>query len=196
MIIFFKIYLINLQKNKSLGIIKYNKKIQNRLNINIEDYKKYLEIFTPIEIEIIPKENIYGIFINIKKEEELFYHIYFNDSKEEIKKNKLSENDKVSIIKIKIDYQVKSFDNLFSGCNCVESIIFKKFYRNNITNMSGMFNECSSLKEINSFNFNTNNVTNMTGMFSGCSSLEKLSISKFNTDNVTDMSFMFWGCSN
>ena len=33
-------------------IIKCNKKIQNRLNINIKDYKEYSEIYTPIEIEL------------------------------------------------------------------------------------------------------------------------------------------------
>ena len=69
-------------------------------------------------------------------------------------------------IKIIIDYQVKSFKELFSRCECIESINFKKFYRNNnITNMSYMFFGCSSLKELNLTNFNTNNVTDMCGMF-------------------------------
>ena len=71
--------------------------------------------------------------------------------------------------KIIIDYQVKSFKGLFPRCECIESINFKKFYRNNITDMSGMFYKCSSLKELNINNFNTNNVTNMKYMFSGCS---------------------------
>ena len=68
-------------------------------------------------------------------------------------------------IKIIIDYQVKSFKELFSGCYYIESINFKKFYRNNITDMSYMFAGCSSLKELNLNNFNTNNVTNMSDMF-------------------------------
>ena len=43
-----------LDKKKSLEIIKYNKYIQKRLNINTKDYKDYSEIFSAIEIEIIP----------------------------------------------------------------------------------------------------------------------------------------------
>ena len=55
----------NLKINESLEIIKYNKKIQNRLNIKINDYIYCSETYTKIEIEIIPKKNIYGKFINI-----------------------------------------------------------------------------------------------------------------------------------
>ena len=52
----------NMTKKKKLEIVKYNKKIQNRLNLDVKDYKKYSEI----EIEIIPKKGEYGKFINIK----------------------------------------------------------------------------------------------------------------------------------
>ena len=48
----------NMQTKKSLEIIKYNKIIQQRLNINITNYKEYCEKFTTIEIEIIPMKNI------------------------------------------------------------------------------------------------------------------------------------------
>ena len=58
----------------------------------------------------------------------------------------------------------------------MEYINFKKFYRNNITDMSWMFYGCSSLKELNLTNFNTNNVTNMSSMFYGCSSLKKINL--------------------
>ena len=73
-------------KKKSLEIIKYNKNIKNRINISIKDYKEYSEIYSSIEIEIKPVKNKFGKFINIKKENEKYYHIYFNDNKEEIKK--------------------------------------------------------------------------------------------------------------
>ena len=195
---------------KKLEIVKYNKRIQNRLNLDVEDYKEYCEI----ELEIIPTKGKYGKFININENDELYYHIYFNDNKDEIK-NKykiytedgmikheyyheyyIDEEDKVTKIKIIIDYQVKSFKELFFECECIESINFKKFYRNNITDMSYMFYGCSSLKELNLNNFNTNNVINMSCMFDGCSSLKELNLNNFNTDNVTDMSGMFKGCSN
>ena len=44
------------KKNGFLKIIKYNKNIQNKLNISINDYKEY----NHIEIEIIPINNSFG----------------------------------------------------------------------------------------------------------------------------------------
>ena len=181
----------NMTKKKKLEIVKYNKKIQNRINLSVKDYKEYCEI----EIEIKTTKYKYGKFININENDKLYYHIYFNDNKEEIKnKYEINKKDEVTKIKIIIDYQVKSFKELFSCCECIESINFKKFYRNNITDMSNMFNECWSLKDLNLTNFNTNNVNNMSHMFRGCSSLKELNLNNFNTNNVTDMSFMFSGC--
>ena len=120
-------------KKKKLEIVKYNKEVQNRLDLGIKDYKEYSETFTPIEIEIIPAKGEYGEFINIDENDKLFYHIYFNDNKNEIKnKYEINEEDKATKIKIIIDYQVKSFQSLFSECKCIESINFKKFYRNNL----------------------------------------------------------------
>ena len=140
----------NMTIKKKLEIVKYNKKIQNRLNLDFKDYKEYGEI----EIDIMPKKGEYGKFINIDEDDELYYHIYFNDNKEEIKnKYEINEEDKITKIKIIIDYQVKSFEELFHDCCCIKSINFKKFYRNNITDMSLMFSGCYSLEELNLKNF-------------------------------------------
>ena len=153
----------NFNTKKFLKLIKYNTKIQNRLDININDYIEFFETKTSIEIEIQPKKNIYGKFINIiNKNEELYFHIYFNnDNNQEIKKNEITKTDKIKIIKIIIDYKVKSFSKLFYRCKCIESISFKKFSRNDITNMSYMFYNCDLLKSIFFNNFNTNNVSSM-----------------------------------
>ena len=98
----------NMTIKKKLVIVKYNKRIQNRINLIVKDYKEYSETFTPIEIEILPTKDKYGKFININENDKLFYHIYFNDNKEEIKnKYKIDEKDKVTKIKVIIDYQVK-----------------------------------------------------------------------------------------
>ena len=122
---FYKNYMIIYQKRKSLKLLNIIKKMQNRLNLSIKDYKKYYE---EIEIEIIPTKGKYGRFININENDELYYHIYFNDNKEEIKnKYEINEEDKVTKIKIIIDYQVKSLKKLFEYCRCIESINFKKF---------------------------------------------------------------------
>ena len=123
----------NMTKKKKLEIVKYNKKIQNRINISVKNYKEYSETFSSIEMEIITAKDKYGRFININENDKLYYHIYFNDNKEEIKnKYEIDEQDKVTKIKIIIDYQVKSFKKLFYDCKYIESINFKKFYRNNI----------------------------------------------------------------
>ena len=154
-------------KKKSLEILKYNKKIKNRLNVNLNNYKK-----------------------------EDYIHIYFNDNKEEIKRNYLEKNEKVTKIKILIDYQIKSFEHLFEYCKCIEYINFKKIYRKNINNINNMFLKCFSLKKIDFSNFNTDNVTDMGFMFYGCSSLKELNLSNFNTNNVTNMYCLFYGCSS
>ena len=191
-----KIIIHKLQKKKFLEIIKYNKKVQNRLNIDINDYKKYCEEFSKIEIELIIAKNNYSSFINISEEDKPYYHIYFNDDKTEIKQYSVNDYDKVKKIEIIIDYQIKSLRRLFDGCNCIKSINFKKFLRENIIDMSFMFSDCKSLKYINLSNFNTSNVTNMCGMFYECSSLKELNLSNFNTKNVTDMSWMFSACTS
>ena len=103
----------NMTKKKKLEIVKYNKKIQNRINLSVKNYKEYSETFTPIEIEIIPTKDKYGRFINIGENEELYYHIYFNNNKEEIKRYHIDEGEKIKIIKIIINYQIESLGGLF-----------------------------------------------------------------------------------
>ena len=96
-----------IKQNKALKIIKSNKKIQKRLNINIKNYKECSQLYSPIELELKLEDNEYGKFINIPDEEKEFFHIYFNNSKKEIKRNYLKEKEKVKRIKIIINYQVK-----------------------------------------------------------------------------------------
>ena len=185
-----------MSERKYLETIRYNKSIQKRINLNINHYKEYSEKFSSIEIEIKPMKYKYGKFIDIY-EYKKYYHIFFNDNKsKEIKRTSINEDDEVSKINIIIDHQVESFYELFDSCYCIESICFKKFYRNNITNIGWMFYNCESLKELNLNNFNTDNVTDMNHMFCGCSSLKELNLNKFNTDNVTDMNHLFCGCSS
>ena len=185
----------NLSRKKKLEIIKQNKKVQNRLNIGIKDFKEYLEIYSPIVIEVFPSENKFGNFLNFTQKERKYFHIFYNNNKEE--QNKLARaKDKVKAVKIMIDYQVKSFYSLFKNCKNIEHINFKKFSRKTINNMSYMFNGCTSLKEINFSNFNTDSVTTMRSMFSGCTSLKKINLSNFSTSKVTNMSYMFSNCSS
>ena len=123
-------------KRKSLETIRYNKSIQKRIHVNINHYKDYYETKTSIELDIILKGK-YGKFINIKEEDKKYFHIYFNENKKkEIENTSLNTDDNVSKISIIIDYQIKSFSKLFINSWSVKSIEFKKFYRNNVTDMS------------------------------------------------------------
>ena len=220
---FFKKIFEYMKTNKYLSIVKYNKKLQKRLNLNINDFKDYCQLYSPIEIELKIVNNKYHNkqFINIFDENLKYCHIYFDDSKEEIKRPYMNDYTEAKVIKIIINYQIKSFRCLFYYCNCIREIHFKKFFRINITNMASMFYGCSSLrvldlsnfitdnvtdmnlmfsccsllKELNLSKFNTNKVTNMCNMFQECSSLRELNVSNFITNNVTNMSGMFWGCS-
>ena len=69
----------NLNENRWLKIIKCNKIIQNKLNIDVNYYKRY----NNIEIELIPINKEYeNKFIKISnKEHESYIHIFFNISK-------------------------------------------------------------------------------------------------------------------
>ena len=172
----------NLQEIKLLEIIRYNKNIQNQLNKGLKDY---INEYSKIEIEIIPKEKAHGKFINMPKKYESYYHIYFNDDEDEIKRIKLDKKENISKIKIILDYKVKSLTKLFYKCKCIEKISFIKFNRKDFLDMSYMFYDCSALKELNFMKINTENVTNMRCMFYDCFNLEEINFFNINTKNVT-----------
>ena len=179
----------SLEQKLYLKLIKYNKKIQKKLNFSIKDYKEYNQI----EIEITPvKNNISGNFINIEKNNKSFFHIYFDNKRK--RRNYISVKDNISKIKIIIDYEIKSFKKLFDNCHCISNINFIKFNRNDIKDMSFMFNGCINLININFSNFKTDKVINMEYMFVSCYSLKELNLSNFNTSKVINMKFMFKNC--
>ena len=80
-----KIIFNNLKNSRSFQIIKYNKKLQNRLDFSFHDYREYIQVLSHIEIELKLVDKEYGKFINIPKEDKDYYHIFFNNSKKEIK---------------------------------------------------------------------------------------------------------------
>ena len=139
-----------MKKNKLLKIMKYNKKLQNRFNLSINDYKEYSQLYSSIEIELKFDDNEHDKYykiINIPEKEKEYFHIYFENSNEEIKRNYLKEEEKGNKIIIIIDYQVRSFKDLFKDCYFIYSIFFKKFHRNNINDMSDIVNSCVALKD-------------------------------------------------
>ena len=154
-----------LAQKKFLSLIKYNKKIQNKLDKSIIDYREYNQI----EIEITPiKNNFSGKVINFKEENKEYYYIYFDNQIKEI--NYISSKDNISKIKIIIDFEIKSLEGLFEKCDYISMISFHKFNRKDINNISCMFKRCSNLISINFSKFNTSKVINMNFMFYNCSS--------------------------
>ena len=214
-----------IQKKKYLEIIVHNKNLQKKLNISIDTY---IKLYNQIEIEIIPdiseldEDDVTNKFILINSEcDKPFFHIYFDESHEEVKRNYLNKEDKISKIKVLIDMEVKSlkylfycssakeikfikynrndssdtdYSYMFSGCKNLINLDISKIKTNNVKNMSYMFYNCSSLKNLNLSNFKTDQVTDITKMFSGCRSLETLDLSSFKTDNINNMNYAFHDC--
>ena len=115
-------------ERKALETIRYNKSIQKRINISINHYKAYFETKTSIELDIIPMKGEYGKFINIKKKDKKYFHIYFNGNKKnEIENTSLNTNDNVSKISIIIDYQIKSLSGLFMIVGVLNQLNLKNF---------------------------------------------------------------------
>ena len=108
----------DLSQKKILEMVKYNKKIQERLDIKIDNYKEYCKLYSSIEFELkINNDNLFDYkFINIKGDES-YYHFYFNNNKKEEKRKTITDKDKK--ILIKINHQMKSFSELFAYHRCI-----------------------------------------------------------------------------
>jgi len=106
----------NIEPVVFLNIIRYNKKIQKKLEITKGNYHYYDLV---IKIELIPKNiDTRNTFINIKENEKDFY---------QIKRNYFTNKEKISKIKIVINNEIKSLKGLFSGCSYIKEINFIKF---------------------------------------------------------------------
>ena len=108
----------DLSQKKILEMVKYNKKIQERLDIKIDNYKEFCKLYSSIEFELkINNDNLFDYkFINIKGDES-YYHFYFNNNKKEEKRKTITDKDKK--ILIKINHQMKSFSELFAYHRCI-----------------------------------------------------------------------------
>ena len=106
----------NVTRTKFFNVIRYNKKIQKKLEKDLEDYRKE---HLKIELEIVPGGNNFAYFISyIKDTNESYYHIYINDNKEELKRNYYIKNDKAKKIKVVLEFPLNtSLSGLFKNCN-------------------------------------------------------------------------------
>ena len=77
-----------MQKNIALNIVKYNKILQKKLNITIKDFSDFKDLY-------LTK------FINVYEYNKEYYHIYFNDNKEEVKNINILLLKKIKFPKLK-----------------------------------------------------------------------------------------------
>ena len=102
-----KIIFNNLTLKKGFQIVHYNKHIQKDLKLSLKDFKNYSEI----ELELIPKKpnRLKEFFINPKPDDSKYFHIFFNNDKNETKRFYLKQNENITKIKIIIDYKSNIF---------------------------------------------------------------------------------------
>ena len=180
----------NLNQKRCLQLVKYNKKMQEKLDISIEDYREYNQIV----FELYPNDEIGNIFFNSIMIDSRYMHIYINDGKNEKKGSIIEHKDIIKKIKVVIDFEIKSLNSLFINFDNVVDIQCTKFNRKDITDMSKIFYGCKNLMTLNIENFKTDNVTNMSYMFHKCISLLVIDLNNFNTSNVQNMQNMFEEC--
>ena len=181
----------NLHETALLKIIQYNKILQDKFGITIDNYIKHSKI--EIELEIYN----YTKIINLDGKNSSYFHIYYNGSQFESKETySFEENGKPPSVKIVIDYEQNSLSELFKYCEGIKKIKFVKFYRKNIIDMTSLFYKCSGLEEVDFSHFNTEHVEKMSYMFLDCRGLTKLDLSNFNNKNLIDMSNMFSCCKS
>ena len=182
-----------LEDNIYLKLIKYNKKLQNKLEKDITDYKDY----SKVEIQVILNNENPKKFINVTNpNDKELYQIFINDQSKEATKDIEKIKEKIEKFKIVLKYNFSSFKDLFMYCKEFKKIDFILFKRKNIDDMQNMLDECTSLEEINLTHFYTKRVKNMKSMFWLCSSLKELNLTNFDTINVTNMNGLFYGCSS
>ena len=180
----------HLRKKCYFTLAQHSKSLQEKLEINLEDYKEYYYTRNKrIEFELIPISKLVpdtNYYFIKRKEPKDYYHIYFNNDKNnEIKRNYITYKDKIKKITIKLDKELKSLAGLFTDCTVIKEIKFTKFYRDDFTDLKELFYGCLSLEKLDVTEFKTSNVKNMNWMFARCESLKVLNILNFDTSNVT-----------
>ena len=92
--------------------------------------------------------------------------------------------------------KVESMELIFYGCSSLQSIDLSNLIATKLNDMSEMFRECKSLKSVNFSNFDCPLLDTMSYIFFGCSSLESIDFTNFHTPKLFDMYNMFYGCTS
>lgn len=101
----------------------------------------------------------------------------------------------ITSVKFEGTIDMATCNNMFNGCENLESIDLTGIKTDKVESMVRMFFNCEKLQSLDVSKLNTSSVTDMWYMFAGCSSLTSLDLSNFNTSKVTKMQSLFKGCT-
>ena len=202
----------NITTIKRLNIIRYNKSIQNKLNIDINSYKiEYSQIIFEIQIYIPGMKKIRVIRRPKKRDsfdklnEPGEYPIVGLNSDSDYDEYEIKENDdatKYDFIKIAPKY--KNYFHFYFDDDENEKKVTYVYNNENVSkikvivnypviNLNSLFYTCSIVRKIKFIKFRRNNIKNMSYMFH-CWNINEIKFDKFNTENVKNMEHMFGGC--
>ena len=88
---------------------------------------------------------------------------------------------------------LNNMEELFLGCNNLESISFNNLDTSKVTTMKGMFNGCSNLKNLDLSKFISSSITTINSMFKDCSSLINLNLNQFKLNSSVNKGQVFDG---
>ena len=109
--------------------------------------------------------------------------------------NEGEDGKKMINVKIKIDYKLSNFSEMFEGCKDIINIDLSKIEGSIIKDMSNLFKDCSNLEIVNFGKLDTSKVTSMKYLFKGCTSLsEIIGLENLNTSHLNTINGMFAGC--
>ena len=196
-----------------LKTFNYNKSIQKRINLSIDDY---IDISSDIVVASFDR----NLFIN--KGVRQILESRFRNNEHRLVIDTVEEPNKVIVIccygKRLVDprlpkclayylYEAEEIGivskkppvvlkNLFSGAHNVKYINMQELNAEYVKDITGMFENCVNLEQLDLSKFKINNLEKMSNLFYGCTSLETLDIPYLNTTSVKDMSNVFYECSN
>ena len=180
-----KYSLNNREIEKSLGI-KEEKSQTIKLLIEASDKNQNIEETIQIFEDSFNLSDLNDpvIFINGKK------NILFN--------NNITINlTNITTVVIKFSKQLKTFKEMFFGCQKIKEILLKDIEIEPLTETTSMFENCTNLKSVKFENVSIYDINSTSKMFQGCSSLNKIELGdSLIYNDVTDMSRMFYGCSS
>ena len=113
-----------------------------------------------------------------------------------INNNIIVNSTNITTVVLKFSKQLKTFKDMFFGCQGIKEILLKDVEIDNLTETTSMFENCTSLKSVKFENVSITEINSTSKMFQGCSSLNKIELGDSLICDVLDMSRMFYGCSS